>query len=114
MIINIGKFKLKVKEAKTKEEISQGMKGLTFDRTFSGMLFFMNSGDHAFWMKDCIISLDIIFIKNGVVNKIHHKCSPCFQEPCPNYIGNGDLVLELRGGSCKKMGIKEGDKVLIN
>lgn len=111
MIINIGKYRLRVKEARTQQEISDGMKGKRFDKTFSGMLFFMDPGDHAFWMKDCIISLDIIFIKNGKINQIFHNCKPCFSESCPNYIGNGEMVLELRGGSSKRLGIKINDYI---
>ena len=87
-----------------------GMMGKKFDG-FDGMLFFMKNEPHSFWMKNCVVHLDIIFIDDNKIVKIHHNCKPCFEEECENYRGDGDLVLELPGGSCKKYKIKEGDEV---
>ena len=78
---------------------------------FDGMLFFMRDGYHSFWMKNCIIPLDIIIIKNNVIVNIHHDCPPCQQDDCPSFCGNGNIVLELRGGACQKLGIKPGDTI---
>ena len=113
MIINIGNHKFKVKVVFSQKDTSKGMMGRDFDNTFNGMLFLMDDGEHAFWMKDCIIDLDIIFIKNNTITKIHHNCPPCQSDDCPNYIGNGDMILELKGGTCKKFGIKEGESILF-
>ena len=30
-----------------------------------------------------------------------------------DYLGNGDMILELKGGTCKKLGIKEGESILF-
>jgi hypothetical protein len=76
------------------------------------MLFFQGDGDHCFWMKNCIIPLDIIFIKDNLITKIHHNCPPCETEDCEErYCGEGNLVLEIAGGDSNKNGIKEGDKL---
>jgi uncharacterized membrane protein (UPF0127 family) len=40
----------------------------------------MDDKEHSFWMKNCITSLDIIFIKNNKITKIHKECKPCKTE----------------------------------
>ena len=55
--------------------------------------------------------LDIIFIDNNTISKIHHNCKPCFTDECERFEGSGDLVLELPGGTCKKYDIKKDDEV---
>lgn len=102
-----------VKCVMTPKDIQKGMMGRKFDDSFDGMLFLMDNENHSFWMKNCITNLDIIFIKNGFITKIHHNCLPCKTEHCENYKGSGDMVLELPGNTCKKYHIKEGDSVLI-
>jgi uncharacterized membrane protein (UPF0127 family) len=62
-------------------------------------------------MKNCLVHLDIIFIQNHKIVKIHHNCKPCFENDCDHFEGHGDLVLELPGGSCKQYKIKDGDQV---
>lgn len=96
------------------KDIQTGMMGRKFTSDFNGMLFVMDNDEHCFWMKNCIIPLDIIFIKNNTVYKIHHNCPPCTTPDCDNYCGYGNLVLELPGGDCKNKGIKEGDRVIFS
>jgi uncharacterized membrane protein (UPF0127 family) len=113
MIINIGNSDFNVKVVFSKKDTSNGMMGKRFDKTFNGMLFLMSDGQHGFWMKDCIVSLDIIMIEDDTITKIHHKCPPCRKPDCPSYHGTGNIVLELPGGTCKKLGIIEGDYVEV-
>jgi uncharacterized membrane protein (UPF0127 family) len=98
----------------TKKDIQYGMMGKQFNDTFDGMLFMMDNDNHSFWMKNCIIPLDIIFISNNKVSKIHHNCPPCETDECERYEGTGDLVLELDGGTCNKYDITEGDRVYFD
>ena len=114
MVIRINKNKFNVKTVLSEKDISFGMMGKKFTKDFNGMLFIMSSGFHSFWMKNCIIPLDIVFIRNGIINKIFHNCPPCNKESCINYVGNGDMVLELMGGTCKKLNITSGDVVDFN
>jgi uncharacterized protein len=107
--INNNSFDVKVLTDKKSQSI--GMMGKKFDKTFNGLLFLMGGKKQCFWMKNCIMDLDIIIIKNNVIVNIHHDCSPCLQDDCPSYCGNGNIVLELRGGSCQKLDIKPGDTV---
>jgi uncharacterized protein len=88
-----------------------GMMGKKFDDTFNGLLFLMGGRKQCFWMKNCIQNLDIIIIKNNVIVNIHHNCPPCHSEECPSYCGNGNIVLEINGGDCERLGIEAGDSV---
>jgi uncharacterized membrane protein (UPF0127 family) len=111
VVINDKIFKVKVRNSP--REIERGMMYKTFDSSFNGMLFVMNSKEHSFWMKNCIIPLDIIFINGDKITKIHHNCPPCEDEPCKAYNGRGNYALELKGGTCKNLGIKTGDIVSL-
>jgi hypothetical protein len=114
MIIDINSSKFKVKIAATRDAIQNGMMKKRFNKGFDGMLFLMGSGNHSFWMRDCLIPLDIIFIDGNEITKIHSNCEPCDKKNCPNYEGFGDLVLELEGGTCERLGIEEGDVIKMD
>ena len=101
----------KTKVLKTPEEITLGMMGKTFTGEFDALLFVMNKPESEFWMKNCIVPLDVIFIHNGKITKIYHNCPPCKTEECKTYPGKGDLVIEMPGGTCKTLNIKTGAKV---
>ena len=111
MNVKIGKNIFSVKTLIDKKSQSIGMMGKKFSSDKEGLLFLMKGDKQCFWMKNCIIPLDIIMISNNVINKIHHNCPPCNEGNCPSYCGNGNIVLELSGGSCEKFGIDEGDFV---
>lgn len=111
MEIKINDNFFNVKPLLTSKDIQNGMMFKKFDGTFDGMLFFMEKGPQSFWMKNCIVPLDIIFIDGNIITSIHHQCKPCKSEICPSYKGNGDMVLELPGGTCKKYGISDEDEV---
>ena len=112
MDIKINDNLFDVKCVLTSYDIQNGMMNRKFD-DFDGMLFMMNDDKHNFWMKNCIIPLDIIFIKNNKITKIHHNCKPCRTNDCNYYDGHGDMVLELPSNSCLKYEIKDGDFIEI-
>ena len=111
MLVSINNTKFKVKVAISEKETQRGMMGKKFDENFNGMLFVMDGDEHCFWMNNCITNLDIIFIENDVISKIHHNCPPCKDDECRNYCGMGNMILEVQGGTCIKKGIKAGDTV---
>jgi len=111
MKVEINNNLFNVKPLITTKDTQQGMMGKKFDSSFDGMLFFMEKGPQSFWMKNCLVSLDMIFINDNIIHNIQHHCKPCKTEDCPGYKGYGDMVLELPGGACEKYDIKKGDEV---
>jgi len=111
MNVKINQNIFKVKTLTDKRSQAIGMMGKTFDKSFEGLLFLMGGNKQCFWMKNCIIPLDIIIIRNNVIVNIHHNCPPCKSEECPSYCGNGNIVLELEGGTCEELNIEAGDVI---
>lgn len=115
MQVKINEHIFRVKTLIDKKSQSIGMMGKTFNSTFNGLLFLMGGKKQCFWMKNCLINLDIIIIKNNVITNIHHNCPPCDDEfDCPSYCGYGNVVLEIEGGSCHRLNINPGDFVEYN
>lgn len=111
MKVKINENIFNVKTLVDKKSQAIGMMGKRFDATFDGLLFLMGGKKQCFWMKNCIIPLDIIIIKNNVIVNIHSDCPPCNDDDCPSYCGRGNIVLELEGGSCEDLNIQPGDSV---
>ncbi|WP_298976091.1 DUF192 domain-containing protein [uncultured Thermosynechococcus sp.] len=81
-----------------------------------GMLFPMSPPQVAsFWMKNCLIPLDLIFLRDGKVVAIAPEAPPCPTLPCPTYESGVpvDAVLELVGGRAAELGLNVGDTVKI-
>ncbi len=94
-----------VEMMKTPDEIAKGMSGRD---TLNGCMGFkLNKGFHTFWMKDCIIPLDIVFVLNGRINKIFRDCQPCNGDQCKRFTAAADHVFEFPAGNCSDF--KEGD-----
>lgn len=77
-----------------------------------GMLFsFPDEAPRAFWMKNTLISLDIIYIRaNGRIVKIARNAQPLTLTPIPSG-APAMAVLEIGGGEAARQGIREGDLV---
>lgn len=75
---------------------------------FSGMLFvYPEPTNVAFWMRNTLIPLDMLFIdENGVVQKIHENAIPLDETSIP---GGNDIkfVFEINGGMAKVLNIAE-------
>ncbi len=77
-----------------------------------GMLFdFKTSQPVAFWMKNTVIPLDMIFIAaDGRIVSIARNAQPLDETPIPS--GGPVLgVLELKGGRAAEIGAEPGDRV---
>ncbi|ACG78049.1 conserved hypothetical protein [Phenylobacterium zucineum HLK1] len=85
-------------------------KSLAADR---GMLFiFPKSAPQAFWMRNTLIPLDIIYIgTDGKVVSIARNARPLDETPLPSG-GPAIAVLELAGGRAAQLGLLPGDKVV--
>jgi len=111
MIVKIKNKEFKSKVLLDKKSQMKGMMGKVFDDDFQGLLFLMGGKEQCFWMKNCIIDLDIIIIKDNIITKIHHDCPPCEEDDCMSYCGPGNVVFEVQGGTCWDLDINEGDRV---
>ena len=110
VVINKVSYPLEVKSSP--ESIKRGLADV-YNLKGGAMFMFPSEGDRTFWMKDCKIPLDILFLNNNVVSSIHHNCQPCTEEPCERYHGKGNVVLEFEGGFCETNNIKKGDALDI-
>ena len=102
--------------AKTPQEKAIGLMYRTKLADDRGMLFSFDPPQKVkFWMKNCKISLDIIFINSGIVQAIAENVPPCLADPCPTYGPDVlvDRVIELRGRRAKELGLKVGDPIVI-
>ena len=118
--IQIGDYIFTTKIVSTPEDVQNGMMHSHFDRNFNAMFFVLSENKmQSFWMKNCIIPLDMIFIdKNMVITTIQHSCMPCNSELndnyiCPNYSGFGNFVIEVEGGTCKRLNIMENQEIKV-
>jgi uncharacterized membrane protein (UPF0127 family) len=77
-----------------------------------GMLFdFQRDQDVSFWMKNTLIPLDMIFIRSdGRILRIAENTEPLSERQVPSG-GPVRAVLEVIGGTARKLGIEPGDKV---
>jgi hypothetical protein len=52
-------------------------------------------GERSFWMKNCLIPLDIYFMVNNEIIKVYKNCEPCYTQVCKSYTGIADTVVEV-------------------
>ncbi|MGI9169110.1 MAG: DUF192 domain-containing protein [Caulobacteraceae bacterium] len=107
-----GVFHFKVEVADNDATRERGLmfrKAMAADR---GMLFdFKTPRLVAFWMKNTLIPLDMLFIaKDGRIVSIARDATPLSEAPIPS--GGAVVgVLELRGGRAHEIGAQPGDRV---
>lgn len=98
---------------------SELSKGLKFRKSIpenTGMLFVINRAEPIrLWMKETYIPLDMIFMRDGVVNDIVHNAVPCKRKPCPAYGGKfpSNQIIEVPAGKASELGIKVKDRINI-
>lgn len=113
VVTSRGRARFQVEIAATQAEQARGLmfrKALAPDR---GMLFtYKRPQPAAYWMKNTLIPLDIIFIQpDGRILSIVRNARPHDETPLPS----GGLVLgvlEIAGGRAAQLGILPGDRVL--
>jgi uncharacterized protein len=100
----------KLEIAQTSQEIQTGLMGRKSLCSKCAMLFiFKEPGHYAFWMKNTLIPLDIIFItKKGKIANIYQNTVPMNEEI--HYWPSEEIsfVLEMNSGASKKLGLMAG------
>lgn len=115
--ITINRKRVVVEIADSPSERQQGLMFRTSLPENQGMLFIFEQPDPvAFWMKNTLIPLDIIFIDESKRVTDIQTAQPCTADPCPLYEPPEPVlyVLELNAGYAEKNDIKVGDKVEIS
>ena len=106
--ITIGDKKYKVEIADTPEKQKKGLMGRESLPEDQGMLFIYDEPqDLSYWMKNTLISLDIIFIDDDMEVVSVKQGQPMSEEPITE--DDVQYVLEVNSNS----GIEEGDQLVI-
>ena len=97
-----------------KDQYAQA-KGMMFRKAFAdgwGMLFIFNEDSRRhFWMKDCYIPLDMVFIrKDGTVSNVIRDAAPIDEKPRYESTDRVRFVLELPSGSIDKYHLSTSTK----
>lgn len=110
-----GLLRLDVEIARSREQRAQGLMFRTALKTDSGMIFFYDPpSDISMWMKNTILSLDMIFIaQNGRITRIVANTTPMSVATISSR-GAIRAVLELNAGAAKRLAIKPGDYVRLD
>lgn len=98
----------------TPEERARGMMGRDSLPPICGMLFKGLSGGGSFWMKNCLIPLDVVFMsKGGYITKTYSM--PVDKTGGKRYSYDDDDVsaIEVPMGFCKQHGIVPGYRVEV-
>jgi len=112
-IVGSGKnHKIEVELALSTRQQSMGLMFRRFLPENAGMLFVYNrSAVITMWMKNTFLSLDIIFIRSdGRIHRIVERTIPLSEKRIFSGVPVV-AVLELNGGTTKRLGIRVGDRV---
>lgn len=106
-----GKAAFNVDVANDDASRAQGLMHVPQMPLSTGMLFVYDRPQRlAFWMRNTLIELDMLFVdEGGVIRHIHHRAQPLDE----TVISPGDMALlgalEINGGLARRLGIAVGD-----
>jgi uncharacterized membrane protein (UPF0127 family) len=96
-------------------------KGLMYRQSLAKdrCMFFVYSqdGEHAIWMKNCLIALDVAWVDaDGRIAEVAENvppCSPLRGDDCPTYGGTvpSRYFIEFPVGTFKRLGIRKGERL---
>ena len=112
-VTSLGKtHRFRVEMARTPQEQAQGLMFRTAMGENEGMLFpYEEPRGLSFWMKNTVLSLDLIFIgEDRRIINIAKRATPYSEAPILSY-APGIAVLELNGGRADELGIVPGARV---
>lgn len=116
----IGKDNIVTLEVATTEaEIQRGLMQRTSLGKDAGMVFIFNPPRAVnFWMYNCLMPLDMLFVRDGKIVRIFEHVPPCKSpnpQDCPTYPSgpgvNVTHVIEVNAGYAKAHDLKVGDPV---
>jgi len=117
--ITVRNIRVDVEIAQTDEQRAKGLSFREDLKQYSGLLFDFKglNKQPIFWMKDMLIPIDIIWIKNDKIVKINANAQPeksgTLEKNYKLYKAPSviDYVLEVNGNWCDQNGVSVGDEV---
>ncbi len=105
-----------------------GLKGVTEISPTGGMIFiFPNSQLRSFWMPDCLVDIDVMFLDpQGRVTALHtmrveppqraDEARPAYEGRLPLYSSRfpAQFAIEVRAGTLKRLGVEVNSKVPLD
>jgi uncharacterized protein len=105
-----GSLAIEAEVAKGEHDTQRGLMYRTQMPEMHGMIFELPREDHAFWMHNTCISLDLLYIDHGQIVGIVES-APTLNDD-PRRVGKpSEEVLELNGGFCQRHGVNVGQHV---
>ena len=104
--------------ARTPQEQAVGLmyrQALAKDRCM--IFIYRQDGNHSIWMKNCLISLDVVWVsENGTILELQNNappCSPMRGDDCPAYGGTVEArhFVEFPAGTISRLGLKKGERI---
>lgn len=108
---------IELEVARQHSELYHGLKFRNSIPATRGMLFVVSNAEPIkLWMKDTHIPLDMVFMRDGIVNEVVTNAIPCKTKTCPPYGGKApsNQIIEVQAGKASLLGIKVGDRIDIN
>ncbi len=123
-IVELNGYQVEMELALTPSQREQGLMGRESLADDRGMLFVLPDrepypAEVSFWMKDCLIPIDLIFIsREGIITAFHEMQPPepgTADEDLILYPSRGKVqfAIELRGGLAGELGLAAGDEVKL-
>jgi len=115
-IMEVNSSVLNLEIARSEKELSDGLMFRTSMDNNKGMIFiFQDEQIRTFWMKNTLISLDIIYLdKEFNVVKIYSNTKTNQIKEIYSSLKPSQYAIELNGGRSAELGITEGLKLNIN
>ena len=116
-VVHAPKADLTLEIARTEAQREYGLMNRTSIAPHTGMIFvFDDDGPVAFWMKDTLVPLDMIFVaSDGTVRKVFTNVavvSPSLpDDKIPREASEAKYVIELAAGEAARDGINTGTKL---
>jgi len=113
----IGGERFEVELAYTRASRSQGLMYRETVEKNEGMFFVFHTPQlQRFYMKNCLVDLDILFIKeNGEIDTIDRMSVPIPGVTLEHYRSKSKVrfVLELAAGTCQRLGLQAGQTITL-
>jgi uncharacterized protein len=102
---------------KTPEQYRRGLMQRPALGPWRGMWFRFSPAQRVgFWMHQCVVALDLVFLRDGKVVEVKPQLPACPRLPCPSYSPSEavDGVVELQAGRAAELGLTVGSAAMIH